>query len=89
MNRSGPARDAAALSSRVTQQCGGQRGGGEAAALVVVRRGVGGVHGSVPSRRGGKRPPRSGRGSEQAGEQTPGTEPDKLKDDLGPVASPL
>lgn len=41
------------------------------------------------SRRGGKRPPRSGRGSEQAGEQTPGTEPDKLKDDLGPVASPL
>lgn len=28
MNRSGPARDAAALSSRVTQQCGGQRGGG-------------------------------------------------------------
>lgn len=28
LNRSGPARDAAALSSRVTQQCGGQRAGG-------------------------------------------------------------
>lgn len=86
VNRSGPARDAAALSSRVTLQCGGQRAGGCSSSGGAAG-GWGGFMGA--SHRGGKRPPRSGRGSEQAGEQTPGTEPDKLKDDLGPVASPL